>query len=469
MELFAESLTKLDKTLPSDVQRYFVNRGYRGTKETIQKMREAVQWGKRWPGARRHVSDLISSCSRKDYMCMVRAVFDETQGYHYVFDPSGVELIQGIDETYRIRMGDCDDFSVKMCTELESIGIGCYFKCIKARPGSDEFTHVYVVAVVPGVGQVPLDATMPYPAGWEAANGKLPCKLWPSSFDEMETHGGGENSSMSGLATYPPELSQYGLSAPYETVATFTNCNLGALPIVSEDDDVSSLAGLDCAECGDTCGHVTESGLNGLGDGFSALGDNPQGDATIASVIDGSAYSELRAAKDESNQNQIAAGELLTAARKVTDPQERQKAMAMYEHLQASVTAERQRLQQTINAYSQLANLVQTGSMGLYKPQQLSGLGVAPLVVAAIVLAVGAASIYAIASGYAIAMAAWRGQADTSKGLIAQMTDFLNALGHAPKEGADALASVAKTVGIVAVVGLLAFAGYKLLKKREAV
>lgn len=448
MEFLAnDSLVDLGKALPSDVQRYFIDRGYTGTKQTIQKMQQCVSWGKRWPGTRRNVSGLIRDVPRKDYLEMVHQIFNNVQDMQYVFDPSGVEAIQGPDVTEELRMGDCDDFSVKIASDCESIGIPCYFKTIKAKPGSDEFTHVYVVAVVPGVGKVPLDATMPYPAGWEAANGKLPGKLWPSSNDEMEMHGGGENSSMSGLGR---ACTVYDMEVPEG------NARFSALPIQSAPCDYETISGLDCIECGENCG-ASMSGLDGLGETDIEL--------SLSSVIDGTAYSELRAAKDESNQRTIQAGQVLTQARASGNPQ----ALAAAQQAVAAAGQERNSLYRAINAYSQLANNIQTYSLSVYRPQQLSGLGVAPAVVSAL-LAV--AAVYALAQAFSVAMAAWRGDANASKTLIQQATDLVSASGHAATDtgyGIEKAAGALKTVAIVGVVGALFFIGYKVLAKRGTV
>lgn len=434
MQLFPDSLLNISKPLPGDVQRYSISTGYRGTAQTIEKMRQCVAWGKRWPGTRRIVSPIIASCSRKNYKCMVEALFNHVQSFHYVFDPSGIECIQGIDETERLRMGDCDDFSVWLATTLESIGIPCYFKTLKAKPGSDEFTHVYTVAVVPGIGKFPLDATMPSPAGWEAGSGKFPCKLWPSSSDEMEFHGGGENSSMSGLDELPLATMD-GLECCCE------NADVGLSGLYGDDDGCETAA----------------APLSGLGGATEEL--------AVSSVIDGTAYANLRQAKDESNQRAVQAGQLLMAARSSGSSQ----AMQLAEQAQAAVAKERQSLFDAINAYSKLANDIQTYSMGAYRPQQLSGLGIGPVLVG---IAVIAAAAYVAAQAFSIAWATYQGNANAAKSYIQQAQDAITATGHAAVDTGGAFATVAEaatksisTIAIVGIIGLAAFVGFKALKK----
>lgn len=485
---FADLLPDLGKPLPTDVQRYSISGGYKGTRQTIEAMRKCVDWGKRWPGTRRIVSALIASCARKDYMCMVQAIFKHVQGFHYAYDPSGVECVQGIDETESIKMGDCDDFTVYLCSALESIGIPCYFKTIKAKKGSNEFTHVYAVANVPGIGQVPLDATMSHPAGWEAP-GDLPCKLWPSSSDDMEIHGGGANSSMNGLPiTGVSGLPIMTLQAEDNSVS-MSGLACGCNKTTPDDNDqtASTMSGLSVISDCDIDTGETMSGLacscDGNNDpvsegGMSGLGDDSANQATIYSVISGDAYATLREAKDDSNQRMIDVGQLAAQAQQIQDPQQREAAIQLAQQAQAAAVDERQTLYQAINAYSNLANEIQADSGGVFHPQQLSGLGVAPLVILGYTIAI-TATLYALSQIFATVMNAWQGKADTAKGLVSQLSDLVNAASGAAtsasqalKNFSDALVNPIKTVGdfpyaTIAVVGGLGLLTLLLLRKRK--
>lgn len=76
-------------------------------------------------------------------------------------------------------MGDCDDFSMLCASMLLAVGIEPRYKTIAAEPGSpDQYSHVYVVAVMPGGRLLPLDCSHGPYAGWEAkATGKA--RQWP--------------------------------------------------------------------------------------------------------------------------------------------------------------------------------------------------------------------------------------------------------------------------------------------------
>jgi hypothetical protein len=428
-------LVDIGSELPPDHQRISVGTGYSGTADTIKVMQKVTSYGKRHWSVRSAACNAIQGCDQKDFLCYTKAIFQYVQGFRYVYDGSSTEYIQSPEKTIEIQAGDCDCLVCCLAAMLESIGIPCFFETFK-KPGSGEFTHVAVVAVVPGHGKVPLDPTMPYEAGWKAP---LKSKLWPATLDEHEYHQG---ESMNGLS---------GLSCESE--------RMGALPIVCEGEmltepegdhyEENTLSGLDCVECGGTCGQS-----------LSGLGDTPA-ELSLGSVIDGSAYSELRDAKDESNQRTIDAGSLLTQARATGDA----NAIAAAQAAVQAAAQERTTLYQAINKYSELANAVQTYSLGVYKPQQLSGLGVAPAIIYALI-SVGA--IYVLSLALSNIMGALRGSQENSKTLLQQATDAIQAAGGAAKDaGAGALnaASALKTVAIIAGVGLVAFLGYKLIRR----
>lgn len=66
----------------------------------------------------------------------------------------------------RLVGGDCDCMSTLLVSILLSIGVRCWFKVLAWRRW--EYTHVYVLCEMPGVGIVPLDPVAGYKGfGWE--------------------------------------------------------------------------------------------------------------------------------------------------------------------------------------------------------------------------------------------------------------------------------------------------------------
>ncbi|MBZ5580908.1 MAG: transglutaminase-like domain-containing protein [Acidobacteriia bacterium] len=107
-------------------------------------------------------------------------------------DPDQAEvLIRPVDLlTMPQPKGDCDDFSMLAAAMLRSVGIDSAFKTVAAESGNPNYSHVYVLALLPD-GQTPLDASHGPTLGWEVtAQGKS--RLWP--LDEAQM-----NRTLSGL------------------------------------------------------------------------------------------------------------------------------------------------------------------------------------------------------------------------------------------------------------------------------
>lgn len=75
--------------------------------------------------------------------------------------------------------GDCDDFSMLCAAMLLAVGIEPQFKTIAAEADAPQlYSHVFVVAFLPGGQTISLDCSHGPVAGWEApAAGKS--RLWP--------------------------------------------------------------------------------------------------------------------------------------------------------------------------------------------------------------------------------------------------------------------------------------------------
>lgn len=192
-------LIPLPDSLPDGVLREELSGdGYSVTAQTISRMRDMVSLGKREPKIRQLVGDLAFKCDPKDYYCYAQAAHNFCRDeIRYVFDPSGVELIENPVRILETRAADCDSIVILMASICESMGFPCRFVTIKAdlkRP--DEFSHVFLEVKVPRQGWIGSDPTQPSrDFGWEAGP-EYPRKTWPASNDEPEDV---EEDKMAGL------------------------------------------------------------------------------------------------------------------------------------------------------------------------------------------------------------------------------------------------------------------------------
>lgn len=172
-----------------------------GTETTINRMRDLVTQGKRDFRIRTAAGQCCRQCSPKDYLCYARGVFEFCRDrIQYVFDPSGVELIENPYRILEAGVADCDSIVVLLAAMLESIGFPCEFVTIKAdakRP--DEYSHVFLRCKVAKSGWVEMDATMQRPFGWGPPE-YFKRRFWPASNDRSEDR---EDDEMAGFGQLP--------------------------------------------------------------------------------------------------------------------------------------------------------------------------------------------------------------------------------------------------------------------------
>jgi transglutaminase-like putative cysteine protease len=110
---------------------------------------------------------LAAGVPPKDYLGEIDALFRWVQRrIRYTKDPVRVETLHSARRMLELRAGDCDDLAILLGAMLESIGHPVRLVLTGPDPGRPRlFTHVYLEAHHHG-RWIPLDATMPHPAGW---------------------------------------------------------------------------------------------------------------------------------------------------------------------------------------------------------------------------------------------------------------------------------------------------------------
>lgn len=104
------------------------------------------------------------------------------QNVSYVNDPYFNELIHRVDALIKqydkegYIAGDCDDFTILICSLLFSVGVPCRARMIKTySPVSSQYNwaHIYPMAMMENGQWVALDATEKQrPMGWEPPEGQ---------------------------------------------------------------------------------------------------------------------------------------------------------------------------------------------------------------------------------------------------------------------------------------------------------
>jgi Transglutaminase-like superfamily len=200
---FDYSLIPLAGALPSNHSREMLSgTANQETAQTISRMQDMVTLGKREFSVRKLLQQFVFDCTPKDYYCYARKAHEFCRDQiRYVFDPSGVELIENPARTLESRVADCDSIVILMAALCEQMGFPCRFVTIKADKGRpNDFSHVFLEVKIPNQGWVGSDPTQPTREfGWEPG-AEFPRKTWPASKDGVESHDTDEMAGMSGMS-----------------------------------------------------------------------------------------------------------------------------------------------------------------------------------------------------------------------------------------------------------------------------
>lgn len=143
-------------------------------KATIRIIGKAIRVGSHYGPIRSRAAKLAGTQEPKDYLGQARAIFDDfVRRWRYVKDPVDRELVAlAPHQVYQTIMGgdngrgvgDCDDATVAIGAQLQSIGIPVRIATIAPLgfPPGRSMTHVFAQAHIPGRGWVTVDPVV-YP------------------------------------------------------------------------------------------------------------------------------------------------------------------------------------------------------------------------------------------------------------------------------------------------------------------
>jgi|SRR5579872_394272 len=142
-----------------------------GVAQTIKQMRRLIGQGKQDPKIH-ELAARILRCARVpayDWEGEARSIFDWWhRNIRFTRDVDGHETLHAPSDILRLGIGDCDDFTVGICSLLKTIGADCRIVTIATHPDG-EFSHVYPEVILPSGRSIALDA-----ARESAAFGKSP-------------------------------------------------------------------------------------------------------------------------------------------------------------------------------------------------------------------------------------------------------------------------------------------------------
>lgn len=184
---------------PATFRRVHIPDGKRGTTATLRVMGELATEGAQDPYFIAYARGIVRECPGKDWRCELGAIlaFDkrwvtyrgDSAVCEWVSSPGYVLFVDGAE--------DCDGLATLIASQVMSIGYGAKVRAVALNPRNpSEYSHVYAMAEVPGVGWVAMD---PVPTvarlGWEP-----PKEQWVMEPNDLVVVGsGGDGMSGRGL------------------------------------------------------------------------------------------------------------------------------------------------------------------------------------------------------------------------------------------------------------------------------
>lgn len=130
-----------------------------------------VQKGKVHPEIRRIALHLVRQTGERDYLGEARAIFNGVRKVvKYRRDINGIDTYQHPVRTLEFGGGDCDDYTILLCSLYESVGFPTRLKVVRTKNSTD-WNHIYGLVGMPPrepTKWMAADASLPVPFGWEA-------------------------------------------------------------------------------------------------------------------------------------------------------------------------------------------------------------------------------------------------------------------------------------------------------------
>ena len=129
--------------------------------DRVKLIADLIEEGSQDPLIRETAIKITRHCKDKDKKCEVKAIYDWVkQNIRYIGDVTGRDSYHTARRILNLRAGDCDDFTILICSLLASIGYEVGVRIISESPLKD-FHHIYAICNIDGKW-IPLDGTEKY-------------------------------------------------------------------------------------------------------------------------------------------------------------------------------------------------------------------------------------------------------------------------------------------------------------------
>lgn len=187
-------MMNLEMIQPMRAHTVAIPMGDAGTEATVAHIRKLIEQGKKSALVRETAVGILQNAriAQHDQIGESRAVYYWVlRSLRFTRDIRGKETLHSADEILRLRAGDCDDYTILMCSLLGSIGHKLRIVTISnlgpdpetGAPG--EFTHIYPEDYISG-RWIPLDAARRRPALGRGPRHYTRKRVWDVDDDAFE-------------------------------------------------------------------------------------------------------------------------------------------------------------------------------------------------------------------------------------------------------------------------------------------
>lgn len=172
-------MMNLEVRTPMPAATMAIPEGDAGTAATIQQMARLIDQGMKDPVVHELAARLVRGVRQFDFTGEARSIYEGVRrNVRFTRDIRGKETLHAAPEIIRLRIGDCDDFTILMCALLGSVGHKCRIVTISAYPAApDIFSHVYPEVFLDG-RWVAVDAARKDPAFGKSPERFIRKRVW---------------------------------------------------------------------------------------------------------------------------------------------------------------------------------------------------------------------------------------------------------------------------------------------------
>jgi hypothetical protein len=195
-------MMNLETRAPMQALSMEIPEGDPGTAATIEQMRRLIDHGMKDPVVHELAAEIIKAAGVRafDFLGEARAVYNWVRAnIRFTRDVRGKETLHAAREIIRLGIGDCDDFTILICSLMSTVGAKCSIITISSDPRIPEtFSHVYPEVSVNG-RWVTMDAARRDPAFGKAPARYYRKRRWDATSPDFE--------DMAGLGSTAPQRS----------------------------------------------------------------------------------------------------------------------------------------------------------------------------------------------------------------------------------------------------------------------